>query len=149
MNTALVGPAPVDTESVDMAPVDSESVDTAPVDTQRGGSRRRFGRLGEEAAAAWYRHSGYAVLAANWRCPEGEIDLIVSAAGTVAFVEVKARTTGRYGTGAEAVDWRKQQKVRSVARHWLAQQDQHYPDLRFDVVDVDGRGTLQVHTGCF
>lgn len=109
----------------------------------------RFGRRGEAAAAAWYRHNGYQVLATNWRCREGEIDLIVTAGETVAFVEVKARSTARFGTGAEAVDWRKQQKVRSVARYWLAGQSHHYPELRFDVVDVDGRETLQVHQGCF
>lgn len=111
--------------------------------------RGRFGSRGEAAAAAWYRHNGYRVLANNWRCREGEIDLIVALGDTVAFVEVKARSTALFGTGAEAVDWRKQRKVRSVAQRWLADQPHHYPELRFDVVDVDGRGTLQVYHGCF
>jgi putative endonuclease len=111
--------------------------------------RGRFGRRGEAAAASWYQNNGYRVLASNWRCREGEIDLIVASGDTVVFVEVKARSTTRFGTGADAVDWRKQQKVRSVARHWLAGQPHHFPELRFDVVDVDARGTLQLHHGCF
>lgn len=125
------------------------SADTANETAMPTGARGRFGRNAELAAARWYRNFGYRVVATNWRCRHGEIDLIVALGDTVVFVEVKARSTSRFGTGAEAVDWRKQRKVRAVARYWLIDQKQHYPELRFDVVDVDGRGNLQVIQDCF
>ncbi len=109
----------------------------------------RFGRYGEECAARWYRSMGCQILAENWRCAEGELDLIVADGSAVVFVEVKARTSSRFGTGADAVDHRKQRKLRLLASRWLAASDHHFADLRFDVVDVDARGTVQVFEDCF
>ncbi len=113
------------------------------------------GRAGEDAAAAWYEANGFEVVARNWRVREGEIDLIATRPGLVVFCEVKARTTCRFGAGAEAVGWRKQQRIRTVALRWLAQGDRgarsgRVPDLRFDVAEVDSRyGTIEVLEGCF
>ena len=112
-------------------------------------SNQDVGRAGEAAAAAWYEQHGYTVLDRNWRVRAGEIDLICAAGDTVVFSEVKTRSTGRYGRGVEAVGWRKQQRIRSVAVAWLGRSDVHYPDVRFDVVDVDGAGHVEVHQGCF
>ena len=109
----------------------------------------RFGRFGEGCAAQWYLHNGYRVLNENWRCSEGELDLIVTDGSAVVFVEVKARSSGRFGSGAEAVGHRKQRKLRLLATRWLSQVNQHYEELRFDVVDVDAKGTVVVHQGCF
>ncbi len=114
-----------------------------------GGHTIEFGRFGERCAGSWYRQAGYRVEATNWRCPEGELDLVVSRGQVVVFVEVKARTSARFGTGAEAVDWRKQRKVRLVATRFLAQCGRGFQELRFDVADVDAKGHLQIHEGCF
>jgi putative endonuclease len=115
--------------------------------------RTRLWRFGEQCAADWYENAGFTVLARNWRGAAGELDLVVGNEAVVVFVEVKARSSSRFGTGAEAVDWRKQRRVRAVASEWLGQREpgdaRFVADLRFDVVDVDGRGTLQVHEGCF
>lgn len=107
-----------------------------------------FGRFGEAAAARWYRRAGYRVLDRNWRCREGELDLVVGRGADVIFVEVKARSDDRYGTGAEAVDWRKQRRLRMAAGRWLEGADRPYDEVRIDVVEVDRRGHLQVHEGC-
>jgi putative endonuclease len=112
-------------------------------------THREFGRFGEEAAARWYGQAGYRVLDRNWRCAEAELDLIVAEADTVAFVEVKARSHRGFGTGAEAVDHRKQKRLRTGALRWLATADEYFNQLRFDVVEVDRRGHLQVHLDCF
>ena len=67
--------------------------------------RRALGVCGEQAVAGWYRDAGYELLAANWRCSEGEIDLVFeSPAGElVVFCEVKSRTSSCFGTAFDAV----------------------------------------------
>ena len=77
-------------------------------------ARRAFGQAGEDRAAAWYRARGYAVLARNWRCREGELDLVVRRGRTLVFVEVKTRRTDRFGIPAEAVTPTKQRRLRDA-----------------------------------
>ncbi len=114
---------------------------------------QRLGQFGEDAAAEWYRNKQYKILDRNWRVREGEIDLICTlhrgGKGTVVFVEVKTRSSKRFGAGYMAVDWRKQKKLRQLALLWLASVDRYYDELRFDVVDVDQRGNLQVWEAAF
>lgn len=99
-------------------------------------ARRALGGYGEAAAARWYEARGYTVLDRNWRCREGELDLVVSAGSTVVFCEVKARTSTAFGSPAEAVTRAKQVRIRGLARRWLAQSGAHAEELRFDVVSV-------------
>ena len=99
---------------------------------------RRLGERGEDRAAAWYRREGYEVLARNWRCRDGELDLIVARAGTLVVCEVKTRSSLAYGHPAEAVTARKQQRIRRLARRWLAEAElSARPErIRFDVAAV-------------
>ncbi len=108
-----------------------------------------MGRRGEDLAAAWYRERGYEIVARNWRVRAGEIDLICARDAVVAFVEVKTRYSDRYGRGVEAVGLRKQQRLRGLAITWLQATGGGYDDLRFDVVEVDGAGRVEVYKGCF
>ncbi len=108
-----------------------------------------FGRLGEDQAARWYRAHRYRLLARNWRCSEGEIDIIVAKGDVVVFVEVKARTSSRFGSPFDAVTFRKQQTIRTVANRWLASQSAWVPQLRFDVVAVGADGAIEVAEDCF
>jgi putative endonuclease len=78
------------------------------------------------------------VLDRNWRCPAGELDLVVSIDGTIVFVEVKARATDYFGVPAEAVNPRKQRTIRIVAARWFAAHPGHHGQARFDVVAVTG-----------
>lgn len=98
--------------------------------------RQQLGRDGEAAVAAWYRSHGWEVLAANWRCRDGEIDLVVGRGTTLVICEVKTRRSDRFGTGAEAVGVTKQRKVRTVARAFLAAHDVRAAVVRFDVAVV-------------
>ena len=111
--------------------------------------RLDIGRDGERRAAEWYRANGYTILARNWRVRSGELDLVVGRDGLVVFCEVKTRTSTRFGRGAEAVGHDKRRRIRALAIEWLRAADGHYPDVRFDVVEVDGRGTIEVFEGCF
>jgi putative endonuclease len=104
-------------------------------------SRRRLdlGARGEELAAGWYGAQGYTVLDRNWRCRDGELDLILSRAGTVVFCEVKTRTSAAFGLPAEAVTALKQQRLRRLATRWLAARPAGaagWGDIRFDVACV-------------
>jgi putative endonuclease len=97
---------------------------------------RALGAHGENLAARWYAERGYEVLARNWRCPSGELDLVLGRPGLVVFCEVKARTTAGFGTGSEAVTPAKQARIRRLAAAWLAAEAHHPAEIRFDVVAV-------------
>jgi putative endonuclease len=108
--------------------------------------RRATGTTGEDAVAAWYRANGYEIVARNWRVREGEIDLIVRRAGEVAFCEVKTRRSNAFGAPVEAVTAKKQQRIRLLARRFLADTEVRARGLRFDVASVmpDGTGGWDV-----
>lgn len=110
--------------------------------------RQRLGRWGEDKAAAWYLERGWEVLDRNWRGTGGELDLVLGRGGTVVFCEVKTRSSRAYGHPAEAVDRRKQQRIRALAVQWLRQHHEPTANLRFDVACVL-RGRLEVLEGAF
>ena len=90
-------------------------------------ARRAFGQAGEERAARWYRSHGYTIVDRNWRCREGELDLVVARGRTLVFVEVKTRRTDRFGTPAEAITWRKQQRLRTLNHQLSRYTQRHIP----------------------
>jgi putative endonuclease len=102
-------------------------------------ARLRLGAAGEERTASWYRAAGYEVVARNWRCREGEIDLICARGRTLVFCEVKTRSSLAYGHPAEAVTPTKQKRLRTLARIWLAEQD---PPVRADAIRFDVAAVL-------
>ncbi len=110
--------------------------------------RQRLGRWGEDKAAAWYLERGWEVLDRNWRGAGGELDLVLGRGATVVFCEVKTRSSTAYGHPAEAVDRRKQQRIRALAVQWLRQHHEHAETLRFDVACVL-KGQLEVLEGAF
>jgi putative endonuclease len=105
--------------------------------------RRRTGAAGEDIVTAAYRRRGYRVLARNWRCRLGELDLIVERRGVFVFCEVKSRRAGPFGGGYEAVTWRKRAKLRALAEAFLQQTGSRPGAIRFDVasVAIDGGGS--------
>ena len=108
-----------------------------------GGESRALGRWGEALAAQWLEQRGCVLLAANWRCRFGEIDLIAEDGDFLCFVEVKLRKSDAYGGAGEAVDRRKQEKLRVTAQLYLAEHPTRLQP-RFDVVEVyapDGEKT--------
>jgi putative endonuclease len=112
------------------------------------GRNRAVGAAGEAAAAAWYEARGYQLLARNWRCREGELDLVLAHRGTIVFCEVKARTSAAFGLPAEAVTRTKQQRIRLLATRWLEATGTRPSALRFDVACVLA-GEITVLEACF
>ena len=99
----------------------------------------RLGRHGEDRAAQWYASRGYVVVARNWSCSDGELDLIVSSGREIVFCEVKTRSSERFGSPFEAVNHAKQVKIRSLAMRWLSEAAPFRPtSIRFDVAAVIG-----------
>jgi putative endonuclease len=100
-----------------------------------------IGRRGEDATARAYERRGYRVVARNWRCRLGEIDLVVERTGVLVFCEVKSRRGSVLGGGFEAVTWAKRRKLRALAEAFLQSVGSRPQAVRFDVASVAMRGT--------
>jgi len=100
-----------------------------------GQASRLLGRWGEGLAADYLRKKGYSILAANWRCRFGEIDLIAADRMYLCFVEVKLRKNDAFGQAGAFVDRRKQEKLRTTAQLYLTQNEMSLQP-RFDVVEI-------------
>lgn len=109
---------------------------------------KQVGIDGEDIAAAWYEARGYQILARNWRCRLGELDLIVRQGRRVVFCEVKHRTSVRFGTPAEAITRDKKQRIRHLAARWLEEASPRPAEIRFDVAAVLN-GEIEVLEGAF
>ena len=110
------------------------------------GRTLELGRTGEAAALERYLRSGYRLLARNWRCRLGEIDLVLARDGTVVFCEVKTRRGSAYGPPFDAVTWVKRHRLRKLAEAFLSAPAFTPAAIRFDVasVVVDSRGVSSV-----
>ncbi len=114
--------------------------------------RGSFGRRGEDAACAYLQRHGYIIAGRNYRCCYGEIDIIALKDGGVVFVEVKTRHSLKFGTPGMAVNYYKQQKIRTTALHYLQEQRCFYNKISFDVIEIladDGRAKLRHLQNCF
>ena len=95
-----------------------------------------LGAHGERIAAAYLTDSGLRVLDRNWRCRDGELDIVARDGDALVFCEVKTRRAVGVGPPGEAVGHVKQRRLRVLAQRWLAAHDEHAPELRFDVIGV-------------
>lgn len=104
------------------------------------------GRWGEDIAARALADLEWSVLARNWRCPIGEIDIVAADGDEAVIVEVKTRRSVAFGSAAEAVTSRKLARLRRLAAAWLENQDRVFAGVRIDVVavqvDARSRATL-------
>lgn len=99
-----------------------------------------LGRRAEDEAAAYLRVRGYRVVARNVRCRAGEVDIVAYEGEVLCFVEVRSRSSCRYGTPAETVTAGKQARITRAAAAYLAGFEGAPPRCRFDVVTLTGRG---------
>jgi len=106
----------------------------------RGGgrvNRVELGRLGEQLAADHLEEQGLVVVARNWRCQNGEIDIVATdGIGTLVVCEVKTRSGIGYGTPAEAVTLDKRRRLRQLAGLYITSTCRRWPTVRFDVISV-------------
>ena len=109
------------------------------------GARKQLGDVGEEIAARELVRRGYTVRERNWRCPEGELDIIAEQGESLVFVEVRARRGDRFGTPEESITPAKRAHLIAAAQAYLQAQSLQDRDWRIDVVAVamSDRGQLQ------
>lgn len=99
--------------------------------------RKEAGDSGENSALDYLRQQGLKLLARNYRCRAGEIDLVMLHAGVLALIEVRYRASTQFGGAAASVTWQKQRRIINAARHLLATRAdlRRYP-ARFDVIAI-------------
>lgn len=97
------------------------------------------GRFGEQVAADRLRAAGLTIVARNWRCRDGELDIVAREGACLVFVEVKTRSSRAFGDPAEAVGPTKAARIRRLALRWIEDNrtpDRFWDSIRFDVVTV-------------
>ena len=105
--------------------------------------RRELGAFGERVAAAHLEAKGYRIRARNFRCREGEIDIVAEDGDCLVFVEVRTRRGDAFGTPAESVTAAKERRLLTVAQAYLQEHPDVPPNQRIDVVAVElSRGRL-------
>lgn len=95
-----------------------------------------LGRRGEAIAASFLEHSGYSIVERNWRCPQGEIDLIARQGAELVFVEVKTRSSVAFGHPLEAITAAKLARLRRLAAAWCEAHPGDHDRIRVDAVAV-------------
>ena len=111
-------------------------------------ARRALGAAGEAQAARWYEAQGFTVVDRNWRCREGEIDLVLASGRLIVFCEVKTRSSAAFGHPVEAITHVKQERLRRLAASWLDASAVRPRDIRFDVAAILA-GELEVFEAAF
>lgn len=99
--------------------------------------RIALGKLGEEYAFEQLKKMGYRILCQNYRSPAGELDIVAEQDGSLVFIEVRTKTSHRFGTPAESITRKKQEKLRQMARIYISSNRLFGKPCRFDVVCVE------------
>ena len=106
--------------------------------------KQRAGDAAEDAAAKHLAAAGCRIVARNARYRDGEVDLVARERDVLVFVEVRMRVSLRFGGAAVSVNSLKQKRIARAAQHWLlGEYGERWPACRFDVVTVDGSGTIE------
>jgi len=107
-------------------------------------ARDALGKLGEQLAADYLEAAGLRILDRNWRCSEGEIDIVAADHRALVVCEVKTRSAATYGTPLEAVSRAKRRRPRRLAVRWVVANGVMVDEIRIDVI-----GVLRVAPGEF
>lgn len=111
--------------------------------------KRALGTYGEDVAVRYLQGAGFRILDRNWRCPDGELDVVALDGAVLVICEVKTRSGHSYGAPLEAVTGVKAERLRRLAVRWLAEHRVRVEEVRFDVVGVlcaPGEGDRIDHT---
>ena len=94
------------------------------------------GKFGEDEAVLYLEDLGYEIIVKNFRCMQGEIDIIAKDEEELVFVEVKTRTSKKYGEAKEAVGKKKQEHIKKAALYFLYKNNIEEIGIRIDVIEI-------------
>jgi putative endonuclease len=95
------------------------------------------GRYGEDKAAVHIKQAGLTILARNYRCPLGEMDIIAQEGLQLVFIEVRTRSSGRCGWGEETITPQKRARLNRIASHYIQFRGfKAWPPMRFDLIAI-------------
>ena len=100
-------------------------------------NKRKTGALGEKIACNFLGNNGYKIIETNYRCRDGEIDIVTRHRDALVFVEVKTRKSIIFGAPEESVTPAKMQKLKTVAEYYYQNHDNLPPEWRIDVVAIE------------
>lgn len=116
-------------------------------------AKDELGRRGEALAVEYLEQQGLVVLPRNWRCREGELDVVATDGTRLVVCEVKTRSGTAFGSPAEAVTVQKAARIRRVTQSWLAAHGTRWCEIRFDVLAITapagGRVAVRHYPGAF
>lgn len=98
------------------------------------------GKWGEEQATKYLKEKGYQIIKRNQRTPYGEIDIIAEQEKILIFIEVKARSSEKFGNPEDAVTRNKQERIRRSSLWWIQENKYFYNEIRFDVIGILRKG---------
>ena len=99
--------------------------------------RRDTGILGEKLARDFLKQRGYHILETNYRCPQGEIDIVAKHKDSLVFIEVRAKKSSEFGSPEESITPVKRERMRATASHYRQTHNNLPPLWRIDVVVVE------------
>jgi len=99
--------------------------------------RQETGNLGEKLAAGFLQKQGYRIIESNYRCPEGEVDIVARRKDCLVFVEVRTKKSQEFGSPEESITPAKMDKLRRVAAHYQQTHGDMPASWRIDVVAVE------------
>lgn len=106
-------------------------------------ARQAVAQLGEAAAARYLQHAGHSIIVQNYRCPYGEIDIVARDGPSLVFVEVRARSSDRFGTPEESITAAKAQRMTRCALAYLSAHAAGHEAWRIDLIAIDvARGRI-------
>lgn len=108
-----------------------------------------YGKKTETIATEYLKSNGYKILERNYLCPLGEIDIIANIDDRIVFVEVKARTNGKFGYGREAITSEKIRKIRNASAYYLKRNCKSEVKVRFDLIELQNDKVVAHLTNIF
>ena len=112
-------------------------------------NKREIGKIKEELSIDYLKKNGYEILNRNYFTRYGEIDIIAKDDETLCFIEVKYRSTNLYGLGVEAVNSKKQQKIKIVSKYYLTEFNiSDNTNVRYDIISIDN-DIITLYKGAF
>jgi len=104
-------------------------------------NRKETGALGEKIAAEFLQKNGYNILTKNYRCPEGEIDIIAERQETLVFIEVRTKRSWRFGSPEESITQIKKERLKTLAERYGQEHEDLPSNWRIDLVAIEiGQG---------